>query len=245
MAALHPVESGRDVRGTHSIADDMCTADGDLAAHAPSLHTGSIGDSTCCMGSRMGHPCCAEQFPTAEWKWTTRYSRQDQIGHQRRSAALSRTVGRGARQALPYSPRSPISRPRIAGPRSRNAEPMLHFDSRHSDHITGAYALGWLRSERGCGGSSPAGSHGLMPALWVVSGGAVSHTCGQPGRLGRQLLTLLQRRDTVDPTSHRPRTGDGTLRRSTTNLLLRLPDLRSESPRGPEGIVPPGSGPPM
>ena len=44
-AAYHILveESGKLVRGTHSIADNVSTADGHYAAHTLGLNTGSIG----------------------------------------------------------------------------------------------------------------------------------------------------------------------------------------------------------
>jgi hypothetical protein len=72
-AAYHILveESGKLVRGTHSIADNVSTADGDYAAHTRGLNTGSIGVSMCCMHNCVRSPFSAGQFPMTERQWST------------------------------------------------------------------------------------------------------------------------------------------------------------------------------
>jgi len=71
-AAYHILveETGRLVRGTHSIADNLNTADGDYAAHTLGCNTRSIGVSMCCMADCCQKPFHAGRFPMSERQWT-------------------------------------------------------------------------------------------------------------------------------------------------------------------------------
>lgn len=72
-AAYHILieESGKLVRGTHSIADNVSTADGVYAAHTFQANTGSIGVSMCCMHNCVQKPFAAGKFPLTERQWNT------------------------------------------------------------------------------------------------------------------------------------------------------------------------------
>ena len=72
-AAYHILveESGNLVRGTHSILDNVSTADGDYAAHTLGCNTRSIGVSMCCMAGCQQAPFKPGRFPMSERQWTT------------------------------------------------------------------------------------------------------------------------------------------------------------------------------
>ena len=64
-------KDGKLVRGTHSIADNVSTADGVYAAHTLGVNTGSIGVSMCAMSGAVERPFSAGAFPLLEVQWTT------------------------------------------------------------------------------------------------------------------------------------------------------------------------------
>ena len=72
-AAYHILveESGKLVRGTHSIVANVSTADGDYAAHTLGCNTGSIGVSMCCMHGCRESPFSAGAAPMTKRQWTT------------------------------------------------------------------------------------------------------------------------------------------------------------------------------
>ncbi len=72
-AAYHILieESGRLVRGTHSIADNVSTADDKYAAHTLGLNTGSIGISACCMSEAKEKPFDGGLCPLTRILWET------------------------------------------------------------------------------------------------------------------------------------------------------------------------------
>ncbi|MFY7925577.1 MAG: peptidoglycan recognition family protein [Aquidulcibacter sp.] len=57
------------VRGEHSIADNVNTADDDYAAHTRGCNTGSIGVSMACMAGATEVPFRAGSFPMKEIQW--------------------------------------------------------------------------------------------------------------------------------------------------------------------------------
>lgn len=59
------------VRGTHSIADNVSTADGVYAAHTARCNTGSIGVAMCCMGGAQASPFQPGSFPMTQTQWET------------------------------------------------------------------------------------------------------------------------------------------------------------------------------
>ena len=71
-AAYHLLveESGRLVRGTHAISDNVSTADGDYAAHTLGCNTRSIGVSMCCMAGCCQTPFKSGRYPLTERQWT-------------------------------------------------------------------------------------------------------------------------------------------------------------------------------
>jgi N-acetyl-anhydromuramyl-L-alanine amidase AmpD len=62
---------GKLVRGTHSIKDNVSTADNIYAAHTFRLNTGSIGVSVCCMGGAKERPFHPGNSPMTEKQWKT------------------------------------------------------------------------------------------------------------------------------------------------------------------------------
>lgn len=56
-------------RGTHSIADNESTGDGDYAAHTKGTNTRSIGISVCCMAGAHDSPFNSGAFPMKEVQW--------------------------------------------------------------------------------------------------------------------------------------------------------------------------------
>lgn len=72
-AAYHILveESGKLVRGTHSIAANVSTADGDYAAHTLNCNTGSIGVSMCCMYNCQQTPFKAGIAPMTKRQYDT------------------------------------------------------------------------------------------------------------------------------------------------------------------------------
>lgn len=59
------------VRGTHSIADNVTTADGKYAAHTLGSNTGCISISMCCMGGCVERPFKAGRWPLTPVQWET------------------------------------------------------------------------------------------------------------------------------------------------------------------------------
>lgn len=57
------------VRGTHSIADNVSTADGIYAAHTARCNTGSIGVAVCCMAGAQASPFQPGSFPMTRTQW--------------------------------------------------------------------------------------------------------------------------------------------------------------------------------
>lgn len=64
-------DDGKLVRGTHSIKDNVSTADNVYAAHTALLNTGSIGVSVCCMSGAEEKPFNAGKFPMTQTQWET------------------------------------------------------------------------------------------------------------------------------------------------------------------------------
>ncbi len=58
------------VRGVHSIADNVTTADGKYAAHTLHCNTGSIGITVCAMRSAQEQPLRPGPFPMTREQWT-------------------------------------------------------------------------------------------------------------------------------------------------------------------------------
>jgi hypothetical protein len=61
--------SGDVIRGDHSIADNVNTADDDYAAHTRGCNTGAIGVSMACMAGANENPFRAGSFPLKEIQW--------------------------------------------------------------------------------------------------------------------------------------------------------------------------------
>ncbi|MDW8104724.1 MAG: N-acetylmuramoyl-L-alanine amidase [Armatimonadota bacterium] len=59
------------VRGTHSIADNVSTADGVYAAHTARCNTGSIGVAVCCMSGAQASPFQPGPYPMTPKQWET------------------------------------------------------------------------------------------------------------------------------------------------------------------------------
>ena len=62
---------GNLVRGSHSINDNVSTADNIYAAHTFMLNTGSIGVSVCCMAEAEESPFDAGSSPMLKMQWDT------------------------------------------------------------------------------------------------------------------------------------------------------------------------------
>jgi N-acetyl-anhydromuramyl-L-alanine amidase AmpD len=62
-------DDGKLVRGTHSIKDNVSTADNIYAAHTLRLNTGSIGVSVCCMAGAKESPFNPGSFPMTQTQW--------------------------------------------------------------------------------------------------------------------------------------------------------------------------------
>jgi N-acetyl-anhydromuramyl-L-alanine amidase AmpD len=62
---------GKLVRGTHSIKDNVSTADNIYAAHTLNLNTGSIGVSVCCMEGAKEKPFNSGDSPITKQQWET------------------------------------------------------------------------------------------------------------------------------------------------------------------------------
>lgn len=62
---------GKLVKGTHSIKDNVSTADNIYAAHTFALNTGSIGVSVCCMAGAVETPFKSGSFPMTQIQWET------------------------------------------------------------------------------------------------------------------------------------------------------------------------------
>lgn len=64
-------DDGKLVRGTHSIKDNVSTADNNYAAHTRKRNTGSIGISVCCMAGAKESPFDAGASPMTQKQWET------------------------------------------------------------------------------------------------------------------------------------------------------------------------------
>jgi len=62
---------GKLVRGSHSIDDNVSTADNVYAAHTYMLNTGSIGISVCCMAGAAESPFNGGSSPMLKMQWDT------------------------------------------------------------------------------------------------------------------------------------------------------------------------------
>ena len=62
-------DDGKLVRGTHSIADNVSTADGIYAAHTAGCNTGSIGVAVCCMAGAQASPFVPGPCPMTLKQW--------------------------------------------------------------------------------------------------------------------------------------------------------------------------------
>lgn len=60
---------GKLVKGSHSIRDNVSTADNRYAAHTRGLNTGSIGVSACCMLGARERPFAPGRFPLTKTQW--------------------------------------------------------------------------------------------------------------------------------------------------------------------------------
>lgn len=60
---------GNVVRGDHSIADNVNTADDDYAAHTRGCNTGAIGVSMAAMAGAVENPFNAGRFPLTQEQW--------------------------------------------------------------------------------------------------------------------------------------------------------------------------------
>jgi hypothetical protein len=58
-------------RGTHAIADNTSTSDGDYAAHTKGTNTRSIGVSMCCLAEGKENPFKSGPFPMKKVQWDT------------------------------------------------------------------------------------------------------------------------------------------------------------------------------
>lgn len=56
-------------RGTHSIADNESTGDGDYAAHTKGTNSHSIGVTVCCMANAKESPFNSGAFPMKKVQW--------------------------------------------------------------------------------------------------------------------------------------------------------------------------------
>lgn len=63
--------NGTLVRGSHSIADNVSTADGVYAAHTARCNAGSIGVAVCCMGGAQASPFHPGTYPMTRAQWET------------------------------------------------------------------------------------------------------------------------------------------------------------------------------
>ncbi|MBD8687374.1 MULTISPECIES: peptidoglycan recognition protein family protein [unclassified Rhizobium] len=61
--------TGNVVRGDHTIADNVNTADDDYAAHTRGCNTGSIGVSLACMAGAIESPFNPGKYPMTEVQW--------------------------------------------------------------------------------------------------------------------------------------------------------------------------------
>lgn len=57
-------------RGTHTIADNLSTGDGNYAAHTLGTNTRAIGVAVCCMAGASEGPFKSGQFPMKKTQWT-------------------------------------------------------------------------------------------------------------------------------------------------------------------------------
>ena len=64
-------DDGRLIRGTHTIKDNVSTADNVYAAHTLKFNTGSIAVSVCCMADAQESPFNAGSFPMKKTQWET------------------------------------------------------------------------------------------------------------------------------------------------------------------------------
>ncbi len=64
-------DDGKLVRGTHTIEDNVSTADNVYAAHVARFNRGSIGVSVCCMAGARESPFNAGSFPMTQTQWET------------------------------------------------------------------------------------------------------------------------------------------------------------------------------
>lgn len=64
-------DDGKLLKGTHSIQDNVSTADNIYAAHTALFNTGSIGVAVCCMEGAIEKPFKAGKFPMTQTQWET------------------------------------------------------------------------------------------------------------------------------------------------------------------------------
>ncbi len=62
-------DNGRLVPGTHTIKDNVSTADNKYAAHTKGTNTRSIGVSVCCMSGAKSNPFNAGSYPMTKRQW--------------------------------------------------------------------------------------------------------------------------------------------------------------------------------
>lgn len=123
---------GNLVRGVHSIADNVSTADHQYAAHTRRLNTGSIGISVCGMAGARERPFDAGRFPMTETQWhrmaqvaadlcetyAISVTPQTVLGHGEVQGILGVTqLGKWDPMVLPWEPALPPTR---VGERFRN-----------------------------------------------------------------------------------------------------------------------------
>ncbi len=79
-------------RGTHTIADNELTGDGDYAAHTLGANTRAIGVSTCCMAGAKRRPFESGKFPMKEGQWNAMIDVAAQLCKKYKIDVTPRTV---------------------------------------------------------------------------------------------------------------------------------------------------------
>jgi N-acetyl-anhydromuramyl-L-alanine amidase AmpD len=79
-------------RGTHTIADNESTGDGDYAAHTLGANTRAIGVSVCCMAGAKETPFKSGDFPMKQKQWEAMVDVVAQLCKKYRIDVTPRTV---------------------------------------------------------------------------------------------------------------------------------------------------------
>lgn len=88
-------------RGTHTIADNESTGDGDYAAHTKGANSRAIGVSMCCMAGAKEAPFASGDFPMKQVQWEAMIDVVAQLCKKYQIAVTPRTVlGHGEVQKL-------------------------------------------------------------------------------------------------------------------------------------------------